>query len=69
MSTSKIPRITQCKNLQKYMLTKNLNFGVLSNTSGHVSDTYQLDWSEIYSIFDNDDLLDIRDDQLIYKEN
>ena len=49
------------------MLTKDLNSGVFSNTSGRVSETYQLDWSRIYSIFDNNDLLDFRDDQPIYE--
>ena len=67
MSTSKTPRITKCKNLQKDMLTKDPNFGVFSNTSVRVSETYQLDWSKIYSIFDNDDLSYIQDDQPIYK--
>ena len=50
------------------MLTKDLTFGVFSDTSGRVSETYQLDWSRIYSFFDNDDISDIRDDQPIYKK-
>ena len=67
MSTSKMPRITQYKNLQKDMLTKDPNFGVFFDTSGRVSDTYQLDWSQIYSIFDNNDLSDFQDDQPVYE--
>ena len=67
METSKIPRITRCKNLQKDMLTKDPNFSVFSDTSGWVNDTYQLDWSKIYSIFYNDDLSDFQYDQPIYK--
>ena len=67
-ATSKTPRITQCKNLQKDMLTKDLNFSVFFDTSGRVSETYQLDWSRVYSIFDNNDLLDFQDDQLIYEK-
>ena len=49
------------------MLTKDPNFEVFSDTSGRVSETYQLDWSRIYSIFYNADLSDIQDDQPIYK--
>ena len=62
-----MPRITQCKNLQKDMLTKDPNFSVFFDTSGRVSETYQLDWSRIYSIFDNNDLSYFQDDRLIYK--
>ena len=67
METSKTPQITWCKNLQKDMLTKDPNFSVFSDTSGWVSETYQLDWSRIYSIFDNDDLSYFQDDQPIYE--
>ena len=49
------------------MLTKDPNFGVFSDTSGRVSETYQLDWSRIYSIFDNNDLSDFQYDQHIYE--
>ena len=49
------------------MLTEDPNFGVFSDTSGRVSETYQLDWSKIYSIFYNDDLSNFQDDQPIYK--
>ena len=31
----------------------------VSDTSGQVSETYQLDWSRVYSIFDNNDLSDL----------
>ena len=65
MSTSKMPRISRCKNLQKDMLTKEPNFGVFSDTSGRVSETYQLDWSRIYSIFYNNDLSDFQDEKHI----
>ena len=41
------------------MLTKDPNFGIFSDTSGRVSETYQVDWSMIYSIFDNYDLSNI----------
>ena len=49
------------------MLTKDPNFIVFSDTSGWVNETYQLDWSRVYSIFDNNDLSDFQDDQLIYE--
>ena len=49
------------------MLTKDPNFGVFSDTSSRVNETYQLDWSWVYSIFDNNDLSDFQDDQLIYE--
>ena len=62
----KMCQITRCNNLQKDMLTKDMNFCVFSDTSGRVSETYQVDWSRIYSIFDNDDLSEIQSDQLAY---
>ena len=49
------------------MLTKDPNLGVFSDTSGQISETYQLDWSRIYSIFDNNDLSNFQGDQLIYE--
>ena len=47
-------RITHCKNLQKDMLTKDLNFGIFLDTIGKITDTYQIEWPRVYSIFDND---------------
>ena len=49
------------------MLTKDPNFSVFSDTNGHVSKTYQLYWSRIYSIFDNNGLLEFQGGQLIYE--
>ena len=49
------------------MLTKDPNFGIFSDTSGRVTETYQIDWSRIYSIFDNDDFSDIQEDRLAYQ--
>ena len=49
------------------MLTKDPNFGVFYDISGRVSETYQLDWSRVYSIFDNNDLSYFQGDQLIYE--
>ena len=50
------------------MLTKDPNFGFFSDTSGRVTKTYQIDWSRIYSIFYNDNLLDIQNNQLAYQK-
>ena len=67
METSKTPRFTRCKDIQKDMFTKDPNFGVFSDTSSWVTKTYQLDWSRVYSIFDNNDLSDVHSDQLVYE--
>ena len=49
------------------MFTRDPNFGVFSDTSSRVSETYHLDWSRVYSIFDNNDLSDFQSDQTIYE--
>ena len=49
------------------MFTKDPNFGVFFDTSGRVSETYQLDWSRVYSIFDNNDLSYFQSNKLIYE--
>ena len=49
------------------MLTKDPKFCIFSDTSGKVTETYQIDWSRVYSIFDNDDLSDIQNDHLAYQ--
>ena len=49
------------------MFTKDLNFGVFSDTSGGVFENYQLDWSWVYSIFDNNDLSYFQSNQLVYE--
>ena len=67
MVTSKTPRFTRSKNLQKDMFTKDPNFGVFSDTSSRETKTYHLDWSRFYSIFDNNDLSDFQSDQIVYE--
>ena len=67
MVTSKTPRITRSKNLQKDMFTRDPNFGVFSDTRSHVTETYHLDWSKVYSIFYNNDLSDFQCDQKVYE--
>ena len=49
------------------MLTKDLNFGIFSDTSGRITETYQLEWSRVYAIFDNDKFSDIQDNQLAWE--
>ena len=60
-------RSTRCKNLEKDMFTKDLNFGIFSNTNGRITETYQIEWSRVYEIFDNDKFSDFQDNQLAYK--
>ena len=60
-------RSTRCKNLQKDMFTKDPNFGIFSDTSGRITETYQIEWSRVYEIFDNDKFSDIQDNQLGYE--
>ena len=54
-------RSTRCKNLEKDMFTKDSNFGIFSDTSGRITETYQIEWSRVYEIFDNDKFSDIQD--------
>ena len=67
MATSKTPRFTRSKHIQKDMFTKDLNFSVFSDTSSQVTKTYHLDWSRVYSIFDKNYLSDFKSDQLVYE--
>ena len=60
-------RITCCKGLQKDMLTKDPKFGIFSDTSGRIIDSYHIEWPRLYAIFDNDDFSDIQDNQLAYQ--
>ena len=43
------------------MFSKDPNFGIFSDTSGRLTDTYQIEWPRVYIIFDNDDFSDIQD--------
>ena len=67
MATSKTPRFTRSKNLQKDMFTRDSKFKVFSDTSSRVTETYHLDRSQVYSIFNNNDLSDFQSDQLVYE--
>ena len=49
------------------MFTKDPNFGIFLDTSGRITKTYQIEWSRVYAIFDNDKFFDIQDNQLAYK--
>ena len=46
------------------MFTKDPNFGIFSDTSGRITETYQIEWSRVYAIFYNDKFFDIQDNQL-----
>ena len=61
--------ITRCKDTHKDMLTKDQNFSIFSHTSGRITEIYQIEWPKVYSIFDNDDLSDIQNDQSSYQKN
>ena len=50
------------------MLTKDSNIDIFLDTSGRIIETYQIDWPMVYSIFDNDELSDIQNDQLAYQK-
>ena len=50
------------------MQTKDPNFDIFSDTSGRITETYQIEWPKVYSIFDNDDLSDIQNDQSAYQK-
>ena len=49
------------------MLTKDLNFGIFLDTSGRITDTYQIKWPRVYAIFDNDEFSDIQNNKLAYQ--
>ena len=50
------------------MLIKDSNIDIFSDTIGRIIETYQIDWPMVYSIFDNDELSDIQNDQLAYQK-
>ena len=60
-------QITHYKSLQKDILTKDPNFEIFLNTSGRVTETYQIKWPRVYSIFDNVDFSNIQNDQSAYQ--
>ena len=45
---------------------KDPNADIFSDTSGWVLETFYVDWSKIYAIFDNSDFFAITHDQLVY---
>ena len=61
-------QITHCKNTHKDILTKDPKFSIFSDTSDRITETYQIDYPRIYSIFDNDDLSNIQNDQSAYQK-
>ena len=62
----KMAWITRYKNTHKDMLNKDPNFDIFLDTSGRITETYQINCPKVYSIFYNDDILDVGNDQLEY---
>ena len=56
-------RNTRSKTSLNEQKNKDPNNGIFSYSNGRVSKTYHLDWSRIYSIFDNDDFSEIQHEQ------
>ena len=46
--------------------SKDPNVGIFTDTSGRISENLYLEWSRIYSVFDNDDFSAIPQYQLAY---
>ena len=59
-------RNTRSKMALQEQKNKYLNDGVFTDTSGYVSESSYIEWSRIYSIFDNDDFSCVDHDQLAY---
>ena len=49
------------------MFTKDPNIGIFSDTNGRITETYQIEWTRVYEIFDNDNFSHIQDNQLAYE--
>ena len=64
--TSKMSMKNNSKTTLQEQKSKDPNARIFTNTSGHVVEILHLDWSRIYSIFDNDDFSAIPHDQLAY---
>ena len=52
--TSKVSMKTRSKTALQEQKRKDPNAGISTHTNGHFAETLLLDWSRIYSIFDND---------------
>ena len=50
------------------MLTKDPKFNIFLDTNGRITETYQIERHKVYLIFDNDEISDIRNDQLAYQK-
>ena len=59
-------RNTRSKSALQDLKNKDPNASVFTDTSGYVSESLIIEWSRIYTIFDNDDLSSIDHDQLAY---
>ena len=59
-------RTTRSKTALNEDKNKDPNAGIFTDTSRQVSETYYLDWSWIYVIFDNDNFTTLSHDQSTY---
>ena len=59
-------RTTRYKIALNEQKSKDPNAGIFSDTNKWESETYYLDWSQIYAIFNNDDFYTISNDQSVY---
>ena len=64
--TSPVPRNTRSKMALQEQKSKDINSGIFTNTSGCISENLHLEWSRIYSIFDNDHFSTIAHDHVTY---
>ena len=59
-------RNTRSKSAFQEKKNKDPKAGVFTDTSGYVYESLIIEWSRIYTIFDNDDLSSVDHDQLAY---
>ena len=59
-------RNTRSKSALQEQKNKDPNAGIFTDTSGYVSKSLIIEWSRIYTIFNNDDLSSVDHDQLAY---
>ena len=63
---SSTSRNTRSKSSLRELKNKDRNASVFTDTSGYVSERLIIEWSRIYTVFDNDDLSSVDHDQLAY---
>ena len=61
-TTVNMARSVRSKNLIDELKSRDPNVGVYTNTERVVTETFALDWARIYSIFKNDNPLEVEND-------